>query len=93
MKINILVATALALATAIPAANALTIVNHDKAAYKITVTPTGGKAKELSLKADGKLNAECKKGCDVSFNNQTMTYDAKTKQVMIKDGKFVPTSM
>jgi hypothetical protein len=93
MKINILVATALAFATVIPAANALTIVNQDKAAYKLTVTPTGGKAKEVDLKANGKVNAACKKGCDVSFNNQTMTYEAKTKQVMIKDGKFVPASM
>jgi len=93
MKTRVLVAAAVALATIVPAANALTIVNQDKAAYTLTVTPTGGKAKEMALKAGGKLTANCKKGCDVSFNNQTMTYDNKTAKVLIKDGKFSTTSM
>jgi len=88
MRLYVLVASALALAIAIPAANALTVVNQDKTAYKLTVTPKGGKVQHLTLKASGSANANCKNGCDISFGDQKATYDGKTAKVMIKDGKF-----
>ena len=43
MKTQVFVASLLALAVIAPAANAMTVQNLDTAAYKVMLTPTGGK--------------------------------------------------
>ncbi len=49
MKTSIFVASALAFAILVPAANALTVQNKDSSAYIIKVIPKGGKEMDLAL--------------------------------------------
>jgi hypothetical protein len=89
MRTSVLIASALALTMLVPAANALTVVNQDKTAYMLTVHPAGGKMHEMTLKASGKIDTSCPKGCELSFLKQKASYDGKVTKVWIKDGKFV----
>jgi hypothetical protein len=89
MRTSVLIASALALTMLAPVANALTVINQDKTVYTLTVHPTGGKMQEVKLKASGKVNASCSKGCELSFMNEKASYDGKVAKVWIKGGKFV----
>jgi starvation-inducible outer membrane lipoprotein len=89
MKTHVLVAAALALAATVGAANALTIENKDKTDVKVMVTPKGGKAMEVDVKAGGKAQADCAKGGELSIGSVKADCTAKTKTIEIKDGKFV----
>jgi hypothetical protein len=89
MRTSVLIASALALTMLAPVANALTVINQDKTLYRLTVHPTGGKMQEITLKASGKIDAKCPKGCELQFMNEKASYDAKVAKVWIKDGKFV----
>lgn len=88
MNIRVFVAGALALAVLAPAANALTIIDKDKTAYTVKVTPKGGKEMDLALKADSKADVDCKLGCQLSLNGKTQDVDGKLARIVIKGGKF-----
>jgi hypothetical protein len=88
MNIRVLVASALALAIAAPAANALSLVNADKTDYKVTVTPKGGKAADVTVKASATVDIDCKAGCQLALNGKTQDVDAKTAKIWIKAGLF-----
>lgn len=89
MKTNVLVAGALALAASFGVANALTINNMDKTDHKVMVTPKGGKAIEIDVKAGAKADADCAKGGQLSIGAVKWQCTGKAKSVEIKDGKFV----
>jgi hypothetical protein len=89
MKTQVFVASLLALAVIAPAANAMTVQNLDKTAYKLMLTPTGGRAKELDVKANAKTDVDCAKGCTISLDGKTQTFDGKAALVKIKNGKLV----
>jgi hypothetical protein len=89
MKTQVFVASLLALAVIAPAANAMTVQNLDKSTYKLMLTPTGGKAMEVDVKARAKTDVDCAKGCTISFDGKTQTFDGKAALVKIKDGKLV----
>lgn len=88
MNIRVLVASALALAIAAPAANALSVVNTDKAAYTIKVTPKGGKQMDVPVKANATATVDCKTGCKLSLNGKAQDVAAKTPTIWIKSGTF-----
>jgi hypothetical protein len=85
---QVFAASLLALAAIAPAANAMTVQNLDKMAYRLMLTPTGGKAMEVDVKANAKADVDCAKGCTISFDGKTQTCDGKAALVKIKDGKF-----
>jgi hypothetical protein len=89
MDIRVLVAGALALVFAAPAANALSVVNTDKVAYAVKVAPKGGKQMDLAVKASATADVDCKKGCQLSLGGKTWDVDGKTAKIWIKAGKFV----
>jgi hypothetical protein len=88
MKAKIFMLSLLALAAVAPAANALTVQNDDKAPYTIKVTPTSGKAFDVSIKASAKADVDCSKGCTLALNGKTQVVDAKSKLVKIESGAF-----
>ncbi len=88
MKTQVFVASLLALAVIAPAANAMTVQNLDTAAYKVMLTPTGGKATEVDIKANAKADVDCSKGCTLSIAGKTQTFDGKAALVKIKNGAF-----
>lgn len=88
MKTKVFVASLLALAVIAPAANAMTVQNLDKTAYKLMLTPTGGKAMEVDVKANAKADVDCAKGCTISFGGKTQTFDGKAALVKIENGAF-----
>lgn len=90
MKRHVLVASALALAVALPtAANALTIDNQDKAPYTLKVKAKGEKAAQVAVKASSTADVDCKAGCSLTLGKTTEKIDAKTARITIKDGKLV----
>jgi len=89
MKIRVFVASAVALAVLVPAANALTIDNKDKAPYTLKVTPKGGKEMDLAVKANASATVDCKSGCTLMLGSKSQTVDGKLAKIVIKDGKFV----
>lgn len=88
MKTNVFVMSLLALTAVSSSAFALTVENQDKAAYTLKVTPTGGKEKDLAIKASDKAEVDCKSGCVLQLGKESKTVDGKAVTVMIKDGKF-----
>lgn len=88
MKTTVFVASLLALAITAPMASAMTVQNLDKTAYKLMLTPTGGKATEVDVKASAKADVDCAKGCTISIAGKTQTFDGKTALVKIKNGAF-----
>jgi hypothetical protein len=89
MRTHLLIAAALALGVTVTSANALTLVNSDKASHAVLITPMGGKAHKLVIKGNQSGTADCAKGCDVQLGKEKAHYDATTQKIMIKDGKFV----
>jgi hypothetical protein len=89
MKARLLVASLLALAIAIPAANALTITNSDKADVTVKVTPKGGKETDLAIKAGAKADVDCKKGCLLVLGSAKENVKSSVTAITIKGGKFV----
>lgn len=81
-------ALALGLAAAIPAANATTVTNSDKAAHKVTVLPKGAMALHLDLKSKQSANVDCAKGCQFELGKVKASYGGKTDKVWIKHSKF-----
>jgi hypothetical protein len=88
MTTRILMASAIALASIVTAANALTISNEDKSAYTVTVMPVGGKTEQMSVPAEKKVSVDCAKGCTLKLNGHEAKYDAKAAGILIKHGKF-----
>lgn len=88
MKTRVFMTALLALTVLAPAANALTIQNDDKAPYTLKVTPKGGKATDLKIKASASADVDCKAGCTIELGKDTKTVDAKTMKLMIKGGKL-----
>jgi hypothetical protein len=88
MKTKVFVASFLALAVIAPVANAMTVQNLDKTAYKLMLTPAGGKATEVDVKANAKMDVDCAKGCTLSFDGKTQTFDGKAVLVKIRNGAF-----
>lgn len=88
MKIRLIFASLATLAVMATAANALSVVNTDKASYTIKVTPKGGKAMELTLKANATATIDCKAGCQLALNGKTQDVDAKATRIWIKSGAF-----
>jgi hypothetical protein len=89
MNMRVFVASAIALAFVAPTANALTILDKDKTAYTVKVTPKGGKEADLAVKADSQADVDCKMGCQLSLNGKNQNVDGKLTKIVIKDGKFV----
>ena len=88
MKYRIVIASTIALVFIAPSANALTVVNTDKAAYSVKITPKIGKTTLLDLKANAKADIECKMGCTLSLANSSQVLDGKTAAIWIRAGKF-----
>ncbi len=88
MKSTFFMMSLLALVAVAPAAHALTVENIDKAPHTISVTPTGGKAFDLAIKASAKGEVDCGKGCVLALNGKTQSFDAKAKLVKIEAGAF-----
>lgn len=89
MRTHLLIAAALALATTVSSANALTVVNSDKTSHAVTVTPQGGKAHKFVIKGSHSGTYRCAKGCDLQLGANKAHYDAKVRKIWIKSGKFV----
>lgn len=88
MNIRFAAALALGLAAAIPAADAMTVTNADKATHKITVLPKGAMALHLDLKAKQSATVDCAKGCQFMLGKVKASYGGKTAKVWIKNSKF-----
>jgi hypothetical protein len=89
MRTHLLIAAALALSATVTSANALTVVNSDKVSQAVTVTPQGGKAHRLVIKANRSGGYDCAKGCELRLGAHKAHFDAKTHKIWIKAGKFV----
>lgn len=89
MFTRILLASAVATALLVPAANAATVVNTDSMAHKVVFTPKGGKAHSYTLAAHHHRSLDCKAGGTVTIGKASTACDAKTAKLMIKGGKFV----
>ena len=89
MNTRVLVAGVLALSLTAPSAFALEVINQDKTAYTLKLTPKGGKETDLAVKASATAEANCKDGCSLSLNGTSQTFDGKAAKIWIKDGKFV----
>lgn len=89
MKTPLFIATALALAVLASAANALTLQNTDATVHTLKWTPKGGNATELSLKAAGSADIDCKAGCTLTMDGKDQSVDGKALKITIKGGKFV----
>jgi hypothetical protein len=89
MRTQLLIAAALALSATVTSANALTVVNSDKVGHAVMVTPQGGKAHRLVIKANQAGNYDCAKGCELKLGTHKAHYDAKTQKIRIKGGMFV----
>lgn len=89
MRSHLLVAAALALAATVTSANALSIVNTDKTSHTFMLTPAGGKAAKVVLKASASGTYDCSKGCEVRMGALKSNYDASVQKLEIKGGKFV----
>ena len=89
MRTHLLIAAAIALGASVTAANALTVVNSDKVSHAVMITPQGGKAHKLVIKANKSGTYDCAKGCDLKLGKEKAHFDATTQKIMIKDGKFV----
>ncbi len=89
MNIRILALAGLALAASISAASAMTVTNNDKTSHTFMLTPEGGKAEKVVLKANATGTYDCSKGCEVRMGALKAKYDASVEKLSIKDGKFV----
>ena len=89
MRTHLLIAVALALGATVTSANALTLVNSDKASHALLITPQGGKVHKLVIKGNHSGTADCAKGCEVQLGKEKAHYDSKTQKIMIKGGKLV----
>ena len=89
MNIRVFMAGALALAAIASSANALTIMDKDKTAYTIKVTPKGGKEIDVAVKANANADVDCKMGCQLLLNGKSQDVDGKLARITIEDGKFV----
>ena len=89
MRTHLLIAAALALAATVTSANALTVTNSDKTSHAVMVTPQGGKAHRLVIKANHSGSYDCAKGCQLKLGTHKAHYDAKIQKIWIKGGKFV----
>lgn len=89
MKTRVFIAGALVLASLGTAANALTVQNEDASAYKVSVKPTGGKVGNVDIKSKATADIKCDKGCTLTLGGKSMSVDAKTAKIMIKDGHLV----
>lgn len=90
MNTHVFVVSVLAFAALSPiSANALTVNNKDQLFYKLKVTPNGGPAMNVAIRANGKTNVDCKMGCTLSLSGQADKIDARMPTINIKDGKLV----
>jgi hypothetical protein len=89
MNIRVLVASAFAFGILATAANALTVVNEDTAAYTLKVTPKAGKEVDVAIKAKATADFDCKDGCTVVLNGKSQAFDAKAVKFMIKGAAIV----
>ena len=89
MNMRILAFAGLALAASITSASALTVTNADKTSHTFMLTPAGGKAEKVVLKANASGNYDCAKGCEVRMGALKSSYDASVQKVEIKGGKFI----
>ena len=89
MRTHLLIAAALALATTVTSANALTVVNADKTSHAIMVTPQGGKTHKFVIKASHSAKYNCTKGCELRLGAEKAHYSSKIQKIWIKGGKFV----
>jgi hypothetical protein len=89
MRIPLLIAAALALSAAVTSANALTVVNSDKTSHAVMVTPMGGKAHKLIIKARHSGRYDCAKGCELRLGASKAHFGGKVQKIWIKGGKFV----
>ena len=67
MRTHFLIVAALALSATVTSANALTLVNSDKVSHAVIVTPQGGKAHRLVIKANRVVSYDCAKGCELKL--------------------------
>ena len=88
MRTHFLIVAALALSATVTSANALTLVNSDKVSHAVMVTPQGGKAHRLVIKANHVVSYDCAKGCELKLGTHKAHYDAKIQKIWIKGGKF-----
>jgi hypothetical protein len=89
MRGHLLVAATLALAATVTSANALSIVNTDKANHAIMAKPNGGKVHEFVIKARQTGHINCAKGCELQLGVAKTHFDGKIHKIWIKSGKFV----
>ena len=85
---RIVLASGLAAALLVPAANAATLVNADSATHSVTVTPKGGHKLTYKLPGHHHQRIDCKTGTTVMVGKSTMSCDAKTAKLFIKSGKL-----
>lgn len=89
MNTRVFMASLVALAVTASAANALSIVNGDKADITIKVTPKGGTAADVAIKAGATADVDCSKGCELMLGKEKKEVTAKVKTITVKDGKLV----
>ncbi len=89
MIIRTLLATVVVAALAVPAANAMTVVNADKSAEAFWFTPKHGKSQHVSLRSNHFITLDCKSGGTLKLSGNHETCSAKTARIWIKKGKFL----
>lgn len=89
MKTPLILAAALAAFVAVPAANALTVYNTDKATRTVTYMPKHGKLRHVALRRNHWTRFDCAKGCELALGKHKAMFGAKTAKVWIKSGRFV----
>lgn len=89
MIVRSLIAAGLAAGLMVSAANAVTVVNTDKAKASFVYTPKGGKAHHYTLAANHHMKFFCSYGGSFTLGKSTEACTAKTSQIMIKAGKLV----
>lgn len=89
MNMRILALTGLALAASIASASAMTVTNADKTSHTFMLTPMGGKAEKVVLKASATGTYDCSKGCEVRMGALKSSYDKGVQKLEIKGGKFI----
>ncbi len=87
MNIKIAAAT-LAFLASMPAANAMTVTNIDKAAHRLTIAPRGAAVRHVMLKPNHFTSVADKAGGRLWLGKVKADYTARTAKVWIKNGKF-----
>ena len=88
MFIRSLIAAGVAAGLMVSAANAVTVVNTDKAKVAFVYTPHNGKAHHYTLAANHHRSFACKSGGTFTIGKSVESCSAKTAKILIKGGRL-----